>query len=206
MTGAPLNEVDELAVEPMPPPGRLVSLAYRELTVAANGSDEQKRALGPASALPRPWDPSTCHLQDLQGDLLDWLHRFVSWLNREHTWDYDAMIPDCWPHHPHLVREIALLADQRRRAGLALSSDQLEDWHRYGLPAFVERMRGRLRSHCAEGHQPWPGRARHCRPLTSDESAGPGSLDRGRLPTPPSESYRLARIGLVDLDTGELRD
>jgi hypothetical protein len=69
------------------------------------------------------------------------------------------MIPVCWPQHPHLVHEIAVLADQRRRAGHALTSDALEEWHRYNLPAFTERMKSRLRNHCEDGHQPWPAKA-----------------------------------------------
>jgi hypothetical protein len=69
----------------------------------------------------------------------------------------------CWPHHPHLVHEIAVLTDQRHRAGQALTSDALEEWHRYSLPSFTERMRTRLRNHCQEDHQSWPAKGRHTR-------------------------------------------
>lgn len=31
------------------------------------------------------------------------------------------------------------------------------------LPGFLERMRGRLKSHREQGHQPWPARGRHVR-------------------------------------------
>jgi hypothetical protein len=52
-------------------------------------------------------------------------------------------IPACWPQHPHLVHEIVVLADQRRRAGHALTSDASKEWHRYSLPAFIDGdMRG----------------------------------------------------------------
>lgn len=51
----------------------------------------------------------------------------VIWLNREYTWDASGLIPSCWPLHPHLVHELAVLADQRRRAGLAMTSDALEE-------------------------------------------------------------------------------
>jgi hypothetical protein len=54
-------------------------------------------------------------------------------------------------------------ADQRRRAGHALTSDALEEWHRYSLPAFTERMKSRLRSHYQDGHQAWPANGRHTR-------------------------------------------
>jgi len=51
----------------------------------------------------------------------------VTWLNREYVWDVGAVIPGCWPQHPHLVHEIAVLADQRRRAGASLTSDTIEE-------------------------------------------------------------------------------
>jgi hypothetical protein len=35
----------------------------------------------------------------------------------------------------------------------ALTGDALEEWHRYSLPSFIERMTCRLRSHCEDGHQ-----------------------------------------------------
>ena len=63
-----------------------------------------------------------------------WLDDVVIWLNHEYVWDVVAMIPACWPKHPHLVHEIAVLADLRRRAGHALTGDALEEWHRYALP------------------------------------------------------------------------
>jgi hypothetical protein len=69
----------------------------------------------------------------------------------------------------HLVHEIAVLADQRRSAGLTATSDALEEWHRYSLPSFTERMKMRLRSHCQEEHQSWPAKGRHTR-HTSDTS------------------------------------
>jgi hypothetical protein len=64
---------------------------------------------------------------------------------------------------PHLVHEIVVLADQRRRAGHALTRDVLEEWHRYSLPAFIERMGSRLRGHCEDGYQPWPAQGRYAR-------------------------------------------
>jgi hypothetical protein len=57
------------------------------------------------------------------------------------------------------VHEIAVLADQRRRAGHAFTSDALEEWDRYSLPA--ERMKSRLRNNCEDGHQAWPAKGRH---------------------------------------------
>ncbi len=97
----------------------------------------------------------------MRHDLWEWLEDVVIWLNREYTWDVSGLIPSCWPLHPHLVHEIAVLADQRRRAGLAMTSDALEEWHRYCLPAFTDRLRNRLRAHCDDEHKSWPAKPRH---------------------------------------------
>lgn len=194
-----------------PEGGSMLRLAYRELSIAANGNQEQVKALGPLHLLPRPWDPPTCRRPDLREQLWTWLDEVVDWLNHEYVWDVAAMIPACWPRHPHLVHEIAVLADQRRRAGLALTSDAMEEWHRYALPAFVERMRGRAKDHCEDGHQGWPARSRFARHVghpaveqrqeayEADLAQGP----RGHAPEPPEDRPRLAS---VNLDTGELTD
>ena len=144
-----------------PHPGRRVEQAYRELDIALYGSDEEKKALGSPRALARPWDPATCIDPDLRDEVWSWLDDVVTWLNHEYVWDVAAMIPACWPKHPHLVHEIAVLADLRRRAGHALTGDALEEWHRYALPAFTERMRQRMKAHCEDkDHQPWPAQGR----------------------------------------------
>jgi hypothetical protein len=85
------------------------------------------------------------------------------WLVTEYVWEVADAIPACWPQHRHLVHEIAVLADQRRRGGHAFTSDALEEWHRYSLPGFTERMKSRLRNHCEDGHQAWPAKGRHTR-------------------------------------------
>lgn len=194
-----------------PDEGQLVRLAYRELHLASNGTPEQKLAIGDPDRLPRPWEPASCTDAELRKRLWDWLDAVVIWLNHEYTWDIGgAMIPTCWPAHPHLVHEVAVLADQRRRAGLALTSDAVEEWHRYSLPFFLDRLRGRLRSYCDEGHQEWPGRSRHTQHIsprdttfrwqryTRDIDALQRS-SRSMLSTPMPP-----RLGLVDLDTGQI--
>lgn len=117
------------------------------------------------------------------------------------------MIPPCWPEHPHLVHEIAVLADQRRRAGLALTSNGFKEWHRYTVPAFIERMKGRLKAHCEQEHQPWPARSRYTRHQDARHSAERGETFfrdvtqcgtiEPRLPSRP-------RLSLVDPDTGRV--
>lgn len=73
------------------------------------------------------------------------------------------MIPPCWPQHPHLIHDIGVLADQRRLIALATNSNSLEEWHRYSVPAFLERLADRVKQHCDDKHQSWPARARFCR-------------------------------------------
>ncbi|NHA01228.1 hypothetical protein G5V59_18935 [Nocardioides sp. W3-2-3] len=49
-----------LMVFPFPVPGNHVRLAYRELRIAINGTEEQRKALGNHALLPRPWEPASC--------------------------------------------------------------------------------------------------------------------------------------------------
>ena len=149
--------------------------------------------------------------------LWEWLDRVVAWLNREYVWDVAGMIPACWPKHPHLVHEIAVLADLRRRAGHALTSDAMEEWHRYALPAFTERMRQRMKAHCEDkDHQPWPAQGRHTRHLTPNSAAARdqvfqadvATLAKTLQPPPPLPRAQLHLVDgvRVDPDTGEVLD
>ncbi len=146
-----------------PAPGARLGTAYRDLFLAAEGTDNQKAVIGDPSRLPRPWDPPTLQSPALRAELWAWLEDVVDWVNHEYLWDPQPMISPCWPLHPHLVHEIAVLADQRRRAGIALDSNLLEEWHRYSLPGFLDRMNTRLKAHCDQDHQPWPARGRYTR-------------------------------------------
>ena len=178
-----------------PRAGRRVEHAYAELDLAAGGGTQQQQsALGDPRLLARPWDPATCVDPLLRAEIWQWLEQVVTGLNREYVWDADAMIPSCWPHHPHLVHEIAVLADLRRRAGLALTADALEEWHRYALPAFTDRMRQRLRQHCGDGgHQAWPAQGRQTR--HRGEPA-----NRGRAAAYDDDVDTLAEpLGMVDV-------
>lgn len=203
-------------LEGFPRPGRRVEHAYRELNVALYGQDEEKKALGNPAALARPWDPPTCVDPELRAEVWDWLDRVVTWLNHEYVWDPTTMIPPCWPKHPHLVHEIAVIADLRRRAGLALTSEPLEEWHRYALPAFTDRMHQRLKSQCQnQDHQTWPANGRHTRHLAQsavDERAlvFQGDLDslttEPTRPEPSAPRLVLVSDANVDLLTGEQLD
>ena len=203
------SQPDALIVQPFPEVGPLMRVAYRELHLAVNGPDQHARILGDIARLPRPWDPTTCRQADLRSEVWEWLDAVVEWLNHEHAWDATTMIPPCWPRHPHLVHELAVVADQRRHAGASPTSDALDDWHRATLPAFLERMRARLKNHCDDGHQPWPGKGRHARHTDPDSRAERADLFRGDVDAAAAGGHRGAapqRLSVVDLETGEIRD
>jgi hypothetical protein len=148
-----------------PAPDRLVRHAFAQLRVAKSGTEEEKaEQLGdvqPAD-LPRPWDPPSCP-PTLRAKVWQWLDAVAGWINRDYSWQFDRMIPGCWPAHPHVAHELAVVACLRYDAGFALSPDTLEDWHRYTLPGFMDRLAARLGSNtCPPGrHNDWPGSSRH---------------------------------------------
>jgi hypothetical protein len=136
-------------VRPFPAAGDLLAAVQAEWDVIKPSDDPFATA-----GLPRPWDPPTVLSIPLRKELWEWLDAVSDWINREHAWDPSESIPPCWPSHPHLVNEIAVLADQRRRAAQEPTSEVLEQWQRVQLPAFTERMRHRIRRLCDDGHQP----------------------------------------------------
>src|ERR1035437_1684000 len=147
-----------------PAPGPLVRLAYAELDLARSGTDDQKRALGKPSGLPRPWDPPSCP-PALRSQVWAWLDQVAGWINHEYVWVPDRFISSCWPGHPHIAHELAVLADLRRTAGYALTSDALEQWPSQArrlagrrAPSRVRLRAGDLRPHRAV--QPGRGRIR----------------------------------------------
>ena len=198
--------------QPFPTPsGDELRKAYNDLYFAVNGDEQKKKQIGNPNKLPRPWDPPTCTKPALRRELWKWLDEVVIWFNHEYVWDHNAgMIPACWPQHPHLVHEIAVLADQRRRAGIALTSDMLEEWNRYALPGFVDRMRARIKDHCEEGHQRWPASSRYARHIsdpTNRERKDIYSRDAQTTIRRGTNTPReRPRLGVVNLETGEITD
>jgi hypothetical protein len=197
-----------LMVCPFPKPGPRMQLAYRELDLAANGNDDQRRALHPVNELPRPWSPASCKTPSLRLELWGWLDAVVVWINSELVFDPVDVIPSCWPQHRHLVHELAVLADLRRRAEASLVSDMLEDWHRYALPSFFERMRHRVAEHCQEEHPAVPpasGRlARHLNGQSVEVRRRAFAADVGALSSPMDGQVVTTPLHLVDTGTGEL--
>jgi hypothetical protein len=175
-------------IQPFPQPGRLVQLAYRELDLATSRQQDHLLPLRDQGNMPRPWDP-------------------VTWLNREYVWDVAYVIPPCWPQHPHLVHELAVLADRPSGAGQAPTSEPLEEWHRSSLPLFTERMGTRLRNQCQEDHQSWPATGRYTRHIV--EASRRWRVDAYaadvRVVKSAHDHTQSPRLGLVDLDTGEIK-
>ena len=210
----------EQLVQPFPMPvGDELRKAYNELALAANADEETKKRLGKLRLLARPWDPPTCTRPELRRELWAWLDQVVTWFNHEYVWDHNAgMIPPCWPHHPHLVHEIAVLADQRRRAGLDVTSSGLEEWHRYGAVAFLDRLKARTKNGCDEHHSTWPAEGRYGRHTSRTAVAERVNLfdgdvaglnrpepDQEPKPTPPVLHLVRNESGdLMDPETGEV--
>ncbi|RMB57851.1 hypothetical protein [Tessaracoccus antarcticus] len=135
---------------------------YQQLHMLAIGGRAADEIFGAGEIIPRPWDLTSIHDPDLRFDTWKWLEAFVYWFNTQHTWYSQDQIPPCWPEHPHLVRDISTLADQRRTAGDAPTSTLLDEWHRYTIPNFLERTHT-ARQGCENSHTPWPGQPAHTR-------------------------------------------
>lgn len=198
-----------------PRPGIRVNDAYQAVWEAENGSEEQKQKLGHPSKLAHPWDPATCIDPELRWELWVWLDEVAEWINAEYAWEVagGGFIPDCWPLHPHIVHELAVVADRRRLAGMAPTSDLLENWHRVVLPSFMERMKQRLKQSCDDDHQPWPARSRHTRHISEAASgrrlaafeADLQALLREEDAHPTRRQFALLDGGdVIDPDTGEV--
>lgn len=222
------EQTGDLLIAAFPQPGPRVQRAFHQLWIADSGTDQEKARLGPIAALPRPWDPATCVERGLRWELWLWLDNVVAWLNSEYVWDIsnDTLIPSCWPLHPHLIHEVAALADLRRRAGIATGPTLLDEWHRIHLPSFVDRMRQRLRATCERSHAYWPGRPAQTRydneyskrnaAYTADQAALPNlapaaghdpSAFAGDQSVLPMRHLQLIEDGtLVDTETGEVAD
>ena len=209
--------MNEPLVLPFPPPDSVeLKKAYRNLYLSANGTEADKKRIGNPANLPRPWDPPSCTNLKLRRELWAWLDSFVIWFNHEYVWDHNAgMIPACWPQHPHLVHEIAVLADQRRRAGIDPTSSALEEWHRFGIPGFLQRLTTRTKNSCDEHHASWPAEARHARGASQASAEGralifDSDVESRRDPEPGPTNATLLRLlrqpsgELVDPVTGEV--
>lgn len=191
-----------LLVAPFPQPGPGLTQAYNDLEFAQHGTDKQRQALGDLNRLPRPWIPESLS-RSLRRELWEWLEDVVPWINEHHTWQIGAAIPVCWDRHPHLVLELATLTDLRYRATRSFTGDALEDWHRYCLPAFLDRMASRLHGSCDTKHTTWPGRPRHAR-FESERPSRTGRLAADVSTWSPVGSSRRHSVSATPLDIGDV--
>ncbi len=144
-----------------PAPSALVRDLFVQLQVAAESPPKSDMDLRELGRLPRPWDPPTCP-REPRRLVYAWLDEVVGWINEEHTWHVERMIPLCWVEHPHIVHELATVACLRWETECAASTKMLEEWHRFTLPTFLDRIAQRIGSSgCPPGrHQPHPGESR----------------------------------------------
>lgn len=150
-------------VNPYPRPPGSVLRAWELLQVVRRGDPDEMTETGvDLNHLERPWVPGGCS-DDLREGVWIWCDAVASWINREYAWKPTHLIPPCWTRHPHIANELPVLAFSRWLADDALGPEALEEWHRYALPTFLDRMQNRLgESTCRSGkHQDWPAESRH---------------------------------------------
>jgi hypothetical protein len=148
--------------DPFPYPSPLIVDALDHLRLAAISPPTSEHELRGIAMLPRPWDPASCP-PELRTLIYTWLDDVASWINENHTWRVDRAIPICWPEHPHLVHELATITCLRWESDYAVTAATLEEWQRYTLPLFLDRIANRVGpTGCPPGkHQPHPGQARN---------------------------------------------
>jgi hypothetical protein len=161
-----------LIAAPFPTPPGVVASLLDELRMSAASIDEPEEETRRVALLPRPWDPPSC-LPEIRQSMYAWMDEVVAWINEEHTWRTDRVIPICWDLHPHVVHELATVACLRWEVGFARTPAALEEWHRFTLPAFLSRVVDRIgETGCPPGrHQPSPGGGRNAIYKDGDEPA-----------------------------------
>lgn len=161
-----------LMAAPFPEPPGVVARVLDELRIAAAATDETEHESRRVATLPRPWDPPSCP-PELRRNIYLWLDDVAGWINEQHTWRPDRVIPICWDLHPHIVHELATVACLRWEATFERTPAAIEEWHRYTVPAFLVRVVDRIgETGCPPGrHQPSPGGGREAIYRNQDETA-----------------------------------
>lgn len=151
-----------MIVLPFPAPPLSV-LAALDLLRSVHGREGgQAFPASTVAELERPWEPASC-TAELAEELWAWCDDVVLWLNHEFAWRPAQLIPACWREHPHIARELPVLAVLRWQAEASAAPEQAEEWNRYAFPTFCDRMVDRLgESTCLTGrHTPWPAQTRY---------------------------------------------
>jgi hypothetical protein len=149
-------------VLPFPPPPLVV---LHSLEVLQDIRRRDRGGAGRVDAiadLERPWEPASCSAE-LSAAVWSWCDDVVAWINHEYAWRPAQMVPACWARHPHIARELPVLAVLRWTAENAAGPEPVEEWNRYAFPMFSDRMTERLgESTCRTGrHQDWPAESRY---------------------------------------------
>jgi hypothetical protein len=157
---------------PFPEPPAVIATLLDELRLTAAAKDETEHESRRVAMLHRPWDPPNCP-PEIRRNVYVWLDEVASWINEEHTWRTDCVIPVCWDLHPHIVHELAAVACLRWESNFARTPAALEEWQRFTLPAFLSRIVDRIgETGCPPGrHQPNPGAGRNRIYRDGDEAA-----------------------------------
>ncbi len=162
-TGVEMVSPTHPLVDPVPEPGGHLAAVCTEWELIEDGQQSY------SDKLPRPWDPATCTDPQLRHELWQWLDDFATWVNQQCLWDPGDLIPPCWPLHPHLVHELAVVAVQRRQASRTANAGALEHWQTHTLPTFLTRSHARLKQHCTAEHRVTPGTTAHNRHQSTSE-------------------------------------
>jgi hypothetical protein len=184
-----------------PQPSSSILKALEMLARRRDGDLQQEEGLEDLSELPRPWEPATCP-QHLRAAVWRWCDQVTVWLNTDYAWRPAHLIPACWPRHPHIARELAVLAFLRWEAEGVTGPHLLEDWQRYSYPMFCERMAGRLGdSTCRTGkHQDWPAESRvtaYTQPATSAQRWAVLAADSGSSTDPTGAPFSTRGGGML---------
>ena len=157
-----MSRTAELMAAEFPIPSPVLVASLDELRLAETAPPTSGSEIGRIAMLPRPWDPASCP-HELRHLIYLWLDNVVAWINEEHTWRVDHLIPICWIEHPHIVHELAPIACLRWEASYALTPGPLKDWQQHHLPNFLDRIAQLIGpTGCPPGrHQPQPGQARN---------------------------------------------
>ena len=160
-----------MIVEPFPPPPAAVLRALETQEALRRADRTHLARAGGQADFSCPWEPADCS-DELSAAVWSWCDEVAAWINHEYAWRPHQMIPACWPHHPHIARELPVLAVLRWQAQTAAEPEPIEEWNRFAFPTFCDRMIERLgESTCRTGrHQDWPAEPRHTAFL--EEAAG----------------------------------
>ena len=187
-----------LMAAPFPEPPGVIARLLDELRLAAAATDETEHESRRVAMLSRPWDPPSCP-PEIRRNVYLWLDDVVAWINEEHTWRTDRVVPICWDLHPHIVHELATVTCLRWEATFARTPAALEEWHRFTLPAFLGRVVDRIgETGCPPGAAPAEPRRRDgMRSIGRATSQLGGEVDGGRTRKTPETRMSGPRIETI---------